>query len=99
VTYCCNIFLWPIVAKILSNQEIKQEADGEASEKASAEAGEGQHTRTRGQQKIKGEFINWFVLDLWPPIMAIVKKHVNLKIAYKKPKVPSPYEKLGRASL
>jgi hypothetical protein len=38
--------------------------------------------------------------------MAIVKKHVNnfralrfLKTAYKNPKVPSPYEKLGRASL
>jgi hypothetical protein len=38
--------------------------------------------------------------------MAIVKKLVNnsqalhfLKIAYRKPKFPSPYEKLGRASL
>jgi hypothetical protein len=62
---------------MLSNQEIKKQADGEASEKASAKASERQHTRIGKQQKRKGEYINWFVLDLWPPIMAIVKKHVN----------------------
>jgi hypothetical protein len=30
---------------MFSNQEIKQEAGGKANEKASAKAGEGQHTR------------------------------------------------------
>ncbi len=35
------------VAKLLSNQEIKQEVGGEASEQASGEEGEGQHIRTR----------------------------------------------------
>jgi hypothetical protein len=41
-----------------------------------------------------------------PPIMVVVKKYGNnsqtlhfFKIAHKKPRIPSPYEKLGRANL
>jgi len=42
------------VAKLLSNQGIKQEVGGEANE----EEGEGQHIRTRNQQKRRGEYTN-----------------------------------------
>ncbi len=94
------------VAKILLYQEIKQKARGKASEEASGEVGEGQHTRIGNQQKRRGECTNWFVLDLWPPIMATINKHGNnyqalhfLKTTYRKSRVSSPYDKLRKASL
>jgi hypothetical protein len=43
---------------LLSNQEIKQEVGGEANEEGSGEEGEGQHIRTRNQQKRRGEYTN-----------------------------------------
>ncbi len=55
---------WPIgrpqkyVAKLLSNQEIKQEVGGEASEEANGEEGEGLHIRIRKQQMRMGEYTN-----------------------------------------
>jgi hypothetical protein len=36
---------WKYVAKLLSDEEIKQKASGEASEEANGKVGEGQHTR------------------------------------------------------
>jgi Asp-tRNA(Asn)/Glu-tRNA(Gln) amidotransferase B subunit len=62
---------------MISNQKIKQEADGEASEKASAKVVKDNTQQLETNKRKKGEYINWFVLDLWPPVMAIVKKHVN----------------------
>ncbi len=75
------------VTKLLSNKEIKQEANG-------------------GKQKIRGECTNWFQPNLWPPILDVIKKYGNnsqalhfLKTTHKKHGIPSPYEKLQKASL
>jgi hypothetical protein len=49
---------------------------------------------------------NWFQPHLCPPIIATIKKHGNnfgtlhfLKTTFKKPNMPSPYEKLNKACL
>jgi hypothetical protein len=75
------------VVKLLSNKEIKQEIEG-------------------GKQKIKKEYTNWFQPNLWPPIMDVIKKYSNdslalhfFKTTHKKCGIPSPYEKLRKASL
>ncbi len=52
-------------------------------------------------------YVNWFQQNLWPPIMATIKKyHANrtnalhfLKIVYRKLRCPNPYEKLGKTNL
>jgi len=61
---------------LLSNQEIKQEVGGEASEEGSGEEGEGQHIRTRNQQKRRGG-VHQLVYPKSLAIMVIVKKHGN----------------------
>ncbi len=43
---------------MLLDQEIKKKVYGKASEEASGEVGEGQHTRNGNQQKKKGEYTN-----------------------------------------
>ncbi len=48
---------WKYVAKLLWNQEIKQEVGGEANEEVNGKVGEGQHTRI-GKQKKRREYTN-----------------------------------------
>jgi hypothetical protein len=66
-----------------------------------------EQTRNKSYVHKCGTYVNWFQQDLWPPIMATIKKyHASrtdalhfLKIVYRKPGCPSPYEKLGRTNL
>jgi hypothetical protein len=64
-------------------------------------------TKDNGKQsKKKGSYTNKFQPHLWPPIVATIEKHGNnfgalhfLKTMFKRPNLPSPYEKLNRACL
>lgn len=58
-------------------------------------------------KKTRGTYMNWYQLDLWPPIHAAVKQHKNLgaalhyiQVTHRKLGVSeSPYDKLSRGSL
>jgi hypothetical protein len=64
-------------------------------------------TKDDGKLSKKREsYTNWFRPHLWPPITIVIKKHGNtygalhfLKTTFKRPNMPSPYEKLNRACL
>jgi len=80
---------------LLQPQQIKKEKEDDEEHK-----GGNQHKRKRGP------YNKWFTKEFFPPIERAVKRFgrntdvVNyLKLAFKTPHAPSPYEKLSRASL
>ncbi len=58
------------------------------------------------QNRKEGGNTPMFLLHFWPPVMVAIKKYINnsqaldifFKTTHKKHRVPSPYEKLRRAS-
>jgi hypothetical protein len=91
-------------ATLLSPNEIKKEGD-EARDGKCQKKGPSL-VEDEKKSKERGAYTNWFQPHLWPPIAITIKKHGNnsnaihfLKTTYKKPNMPSPYERLNRACL